>query len=736
MEQLAFQATLLDNISDAVTVADNQHILTVWNQAAEKIFGWQAADVLGRPEQEVFRTDFIGIDRADVFRRVSETGRFCGEAIQNHRNGTPIRVEVNIFPTRNEEGEITGHVTVSREIKKCEPAETALRESETQYRLLMANSLDAILLTSPDGAIFKANRAACAMFGYTEDELRGLGRQGVIDVTDPGLAPALAERARTGRFHGELTLVRRDGSKFPVEISSMIYKDGSGKTMTSMVIRDISARLRSESALRSKEAHLQLAQRVAHLGSWEWNPKTKSVEWSDEMFDIFQINREEFNKDPAIIGDRIHPDDRDSYLYTVRATLEHGMPLSQPLEFRVILPDGAIRYLVLITPAPQIGDGTTGPITGVVQDITERKRSEQLVANAYRYNRTIIEFSPVGIITCTASGKVISANPAAVQITGGTIERVLQQNVFQLDSWKKSGMLTAAEEALKSGREKRIEAKAVSSYGKDLALDCRFVPFEYEGNRRLLALFTDIADCKRAEEAARKSQEELRLLAAHANTIREEEQKRLAREFHDRLGQNMTALKIDLSLLLRLFLDESRQLSRPDIARELESACRLVDDTIRITQEIIAELRSGMLEDLGLIAALEWETKRFQSRTGISCRFTADPDDIQLDYRKSIVLFRICQEALTNIVRHARATGVSVALLRVENRLIFEIRDNGRGMTGEERSTAKAFGLIGMRERAMALGGTFSITSRAGEGTTVRVTLASPQSPAPEKGRP
>ncbi len=214
------------------------------------------------------------------------------------------------------------------------------------------------------------------------------------------------------------------------------------------------------------------------------------------------------------------------------------------------------------------------------------------------------------------------------------------------------------------------------------------------------------------------------MLANHLQTVREEERKHMAQEFHDQLGQSLTALKMDLSLLLRMISDEKQDIQRKLIAEELRSMQKLLDETIQLVWAIITELRPQMLDDLGLVATFEWEAQQFESRTGISCEFKSSAGDIQIDSKKSIALFRIYQEALTNIARHANATVVKSVLRRDDGMLVLEIKDNGCGISIDEQLKQKSLGLIGMRERALAIGGSFEISGVAGEGTTIIVRLS------------
>jgi signal transduction histidine kinase len=223
---------------------------------------------------------------------------------------------------------------------------------------------------------------------------------------------------------------------------------------------------------------------------------------------------------------------------------------------------------------------------------------------------------------------------------------------------------------------------------------------------------------QQSEEALRRSQEELRNLSAHLQSVREEERTRLAREIHDELGQTMTALKMDLSWLNRR-LDSPRE----TLHEKTHAMEALVDSTIRTVQRLSSELRPGLLDDLGLAAAIEWQAEEFQKRAGIACDVRLDLGETTLSRDHSTAIFRIYQETLTNVIRHAQATRVSVLLQTQDKQMILEVTDNGRGITEEEIRGAKAFGLIGMRERVIALKGQLVINGRPGQGTTVTVTV-------------
>lgn len=214
----------------------------------------------------------------------------------------------------------------------------------------------------------------------------------------------------------------------------------------------------------------------------------------------------------------------------------------------------------------------------------------------------------------------------------------------------------------------------------------------------------------------------LHALAARLQVVREEERKALARELHDEFGQKLTALQIDLN-----WLDRKLQPVQPGEVAEMQDKIAammpLVEQLTEMTQAICASLRPGMLDDLGLLAAIEWQVEDCERRTGLKCALSTPTEDIVLERDDALALFRILQEALTNVIRHARATQVLIRLQITDGELELEVQDNGRGFTPEACPVSKALGLLSMRERAIGFQGTVSIQSKPGHGTTVQVRM-------------
>jgi signal transduction histidine kinase len=245
-----------------------------------------------------------------------------------------------------------------------------------------------------------------------------------------------------------------------------------------------------------------------------------------------------------------------------------------------------------------------------------------------------------------------------------------------------------------------------------------------ELHNKNVVLTSEVAERKKAEASLRVSQESLRALTARLQSIREEEGTRISREIHDELGQSLTGLKMDLTWLSRRLPAEQKPLDQ-----KIKSMFGLIDDTIRAVRRIASRLRPEALDQLGLVAAIGWQARDFQMRTGIRCKVTLPAEALTVDQEKSTAVFRIFQELLTNVARHANATKVDVCMKIEPDALILSVQDNGRGIAEQDAGSPKSLGLMGMRERALLLSGHIHIEGSRAKGTRALVTI--PLSPGP-----
>jgi signal transduction histidine kinase len=248
-----------------------------------------------------------------------------------------------------------------------------------------------------------------------------------------------------------------------------------------------------------------------------------------------------------------------------------------------------------------------------------------------------------------------------------------------------------------------------------------------EVDRQLRKLLRDLegqvaartAELSKKNASLKRSRGQLRALAAHLQSVREDERTRLSRQVHDELGQVLTALKLDLAwLAARIRPDDTAEIGK------VHDAVGLVGELIRLVRQIATELRPGVLDDAGLVSAVEWQAGEFERRTGISCRLVSTLPEREPDAEVATALFRILQEALTNVARHAGATAVTIELAPRNRQVVLVVTDNGRGITARELEDRRSLGLLGMRERAFVLGGRVTVTAgHGGMGTRVTASL-------------
>jgi signal transduction histidine kinase len=245
------------------------------------------------------------------------------------------------------------------------------------------------------------------------------------------------------------------------------------------------------------------------------------------------------------------------------------------------------------------------------------------------------------------------------------------------------------------------------------AVDYLMKPVVPEILKSKVSVFVEL---HRKSERLKESEDKLRRLAAHLISVREEERAHIAREIHDELGQVLTGIKMEVGWL-------AKRLTEPQLLEKTDSMSKLIDSTVQTVRKIATGLRPEMLDDMGLVAAIGWQAKDFQKRTGIRCRVKLPPETTKLDIDVATTAFRIFQEILTNVARHSRATRVDIDLGVTDEQVSLEVHDNGVGIAESDLHGRKSLGLLGMHERALLFGGEVSITGSPGQGTRVAVTI-------------
>lgn len=475
-----------------------------------------------------------------------------------------------------------------------------------------------------------------------------------------------------------------------------------------------------EEALRESEERFRVAAQISSDLIYEFDLTTGSLlllhESESAESDEIPRTREAWEK-------MLHPEDRDRVLAAVRRTLETDHPFFE--EYRVILSTGAVRVRAGYGKVLRDAGGRPRKWIGVNKDLTERRKMEAALRDSESRYRQLFERNLAGLYRSTADGTILDCNDTFARMYGfASRDEVLTVSAGELyfNANEREAFVEKLEEkGVLVNYELRGRRKDGSAFWllESVTLDRSTEPAVLAGT------ILEITDRKEAEQKIEKSRGELRELSRRLSAAREEERARVAREIHDELGQRLTVLKMAVARLRRALPREPATLHS-----SAQAILASIDDLLRTVRDLSTELRPSVLDHLELLDALKWQARDFESRTGIRCRFRSRLERVLLDSGTRTDLYRVTQEALTNVARHAGASFVRIQVSREAGDLLLEITDNGTGITEEEMKGQASLGLLGIRERIQALGGTVSLTSTSGRGTKLSIRIPLSERPA------
>ena len=353
--------------------------------------------------------------------------------------------------------------------------------------------------------------------------------------------------------------------------------------------------------------------------------------------------------------------------------------------------------------------------------VNSRWKAEKAAKLANTKLNQIFETAADGMRVVDKEFNILRVNNTFSTLSGMQREKIIGKKCFEVLHGPLCGTPDCPLKQIMNNEGRvEIDSEKIRKDGTKIPCIITATPFR-EPDGTLIGIveeFKDVSERKKSEKEIIESRGKLRSLAAHLQVIREEERERISHEIHDELGQALTALKMDVHWIRRKLPGTEDSLIEKTVTMST-----LIDTTVQSVKRIISELRPRLLDDFGLSSAMEWQVDEFMKRTGIQCDIELEPEDIILDEARSIAIFRIFQETLTNITRHADATRVKVSLK--ENTTVIEMRvfDNGKGIAKKQLSAPQSFGIIGMRERAYSIGGALVISGDRGAGTTVTLTI-------------
>jgi PAS domain S-box-containing protein len=375
----------------------------------------------------------------------------------------------------------------------------------------------------------------------------------------------------------------------------------------------------------------------------------------------------------------------------------------------LIRKDGAhllIRYVGKAVDSTDMSKGTIW----LLEDITERKQVEEKLTNSEMRYRKLFEMESDSLLMLDSeTGRFIDVNIAAQNKYGYSKDEFMQMRHVDI-----SAEPSMTEQSLKNFETLVAMRLHRKKDGSTFPVDITGSYFEYLGRRVHVAAIRDITERLAAEEKVLTLNKRLQALNEHLQTVQEQERKTIARDFHDNIGQNIAILKLDLEWIERRITED-----RSDLHERIMEMRASIEQLYSVVQRIITNLRPPLLDDIGIRAAIEWQVTEFRKHSGIKCSLLLSDDIEQIDIQKAEMLVYIIQEGLTNVIRHAAATVVSVSLCKTDGNLILELSDNGVGLVSDQIDSPTSFGLISMQERAKICKGIFQIKGSPGVGTTL-----------------
>ena len=488
-----------------------------------------------------------------------------------------------------------------------------------------------------------------------------------------------------------------------------------------LIFYDLSMRRQAENAVRMGQARQGLISHSLPVVMYSAKPSGDyDALWVSENVEaVTGYTPKSFLDNSSLWPSRLHPHDQEKVLMEFDKLPAAG---TLATEYRWQTRHGEYRWFrdeaVLIKSA----NGAPSEIIGLRTDVTVQRQASEMI----RKQAEVIDQIQESVISIDLEGYVTSWNQGAVKLLGYTAKEAIGKHISLVYPAEDRAFLerdVLAPVKAKGTHQLEVRRQTKSGTLRFAQLSLTLLRDDTGSPIGIVGCSMDITDRKRGEEALLNSRNQLAALAVRLESVREEERTRIALEVHDVLGQALTGLKLDMSWVRKQMAESMGSVEPSLILARLDSSLTLLDSSIQSVREIATTLRPGVLDQLGLEDAVEWQAREFRHRTGIACTTTITPAHIGVGAQQSTALFRILQEVLTNVVRHAHATEVDIKLEETGEYVILQVRDNGKGITAIEQSGPKAFGLLGMRLRAQQEGGTLDIQGTSGTGTTVMVQL-------------
>ncbi len=721
-KELKYNTALLSNLYDPVITTDLNYHITSWNENAEKLFGYTEKEVIGKRLKEVLRSKSSSFSIDELRDIIAVNKRWNGDLTYLSKENNLIYANVSTSLVFDENDENIGTVSIIRDITKTKLAESKLQllsenlEAEINKKIkelsiVFERTTDAFIAFDTNLNYTFVNEKAAILHQQSINEMIG---KNILDntphISSPEFYEALKYCLNTKKeMHIELEYALKE--KW---FENWIYPDENG---VSVFYRDITSRKKTEKELKNGKVILEqlnyrfeLILKGTNDAIWDWNLETNEI-WGNDKYNELLKNKPIDQSNYEYFIERMHPDDLTTGFEKMNTifTEKKSVMIS---EYKFLNPENNWIHLFNRQTILYNAEGKPYRILGAIQDISEQKKIQGQIIHEKELSDVLINSLPGVFYMFNKNGKFLRWNKNLLEITGNTDEK-MKNELTPVD------FVPEEQRALFSEKIENVFKTGIDSVeGELLVKNNERIPYyftgifiKYNGEDCMMGVGIDIAD-------KIKTQKELRELATHLQNIREEERSRIAREIHDELGQQLTGLKMEIS-----WLKKKLNYDNIEISKKLNDSVNLIDEMVKSVRRIATQLRPSMLDDLGLIAALEWQSDEFQKRFNIKSEIKNSIGNLLLSHEKSTAIFRIYQECLTNILRHSDATEVHTNIYHLKDFLVMSIKDNGVGFDEMIVNKKKSLGILGMKERTIMLGGSYHISSKKNEGVTVLVKL-------------
>ena len=701
---------LFDNAHDAIILFDpTTEIILEANKKAISTYQYPARDFIGMKLTQISKHPVSGKKKIEEIMKRREIDNF--ETIQFRKDGKELVMEVSASLTKYGGKDVI--LSLNHDVTEKRLSEAALKESERKYRILIENL--------PNGAIFLFDNElrykyvggkALVHLHAKPEELIGKKMQEVF----PDSEWQRMDYENAKLFRGQNIYYEAEYHGYVFANWGVPIRNESGVVTEGLVYSIEITRLRkTENELKKTNDILELTSSMAKIGGWEFDPITMQGTWTSEVARIHDLDP----NDPTSVNKGLSfyvGESRKKIDKAIKDAIEQGK--SYNLELELISNTGVRKWVHTIGDVI-VEKGKVKKVYGSFQDITYQKYIEIALRTSEVRFRAFFDSDVVGTLMGDINGSVNKANRKFLDIIGYT-KNELNAGKVRWDKMTPDEYLEIDRQKIKAGQEGNGVVKPYQKryVRKDGRLIWVLVGYVLIGQKKedYVAFVLDITENKENEQKLIEQKEYLRNLNIRMERVREDERKNIAREIHDNLGQSLTALKIDLSTL-------KKNLEAPDkLETKISQMENLINFTVKDVQKLSSRLRPELLDHLGLIAAIDWIAGDFQARTGIECKCLL-PEEINLDEEASLAFFRIVQEALTNVARHAMASLVKIELKVSDEKIILQISDNGIGIDKDKLNSHESLGLIGIRERINTIEGTVHIEGEKGKGTTLTIAI-------------